>query len=111
MNNIEERVYYNNLLDIYGDLLSKKQKTILYEAFAMDISYSELAIEYDVSRSAINDAVQKGKEKLDKFERALKIYENRCRTLEITTKLKESNEELKENELINELEEINKNGI
>ncbi len=111
MNNIEERVYYNNLLDIYGDLLSKKQKTILYEAFSLDISYSELAIEYDVSRSAINDVIQKGKDKLDKYEKALKIYENHCKTLEITAKLKESNKDLNENELIKELEEMNKNGI
>ncbi|MCD8203553.1 MAG: hypothetical protein LUB56_00275 [Coprobacillus sp.] len=111
MNNIEERDYYNNLLDIYGELLSKKQKTILYEAFSLDISYSELAIEYNVSRSAINDAIQKGKDKLDKFEKDLKIYENSVKTLEITAKLKEDNEDLKDNQLIDEIERMNKHGI
>ncbi len=111
MNNLEERDYYNNLLDIYGDLLSKTQKKILYEAFSLDISYSELAIQYNVSRSAINDAIQKGKDKLDKFEKDLKIYENSVRTLEITAKLRDVNEDLKDSNLLDELERMNKHAI
>ncbi len=60
MTKVEEREYFNNLLEIYGDLLSSKQRSMLFDDLCLDLSISELADNYGISRAAVNDAIQKG---------------------------------------------------
>lgn len=64
------------LLDAYGELLTEKQRTFLHHYFEEDLSFGEIAREYNVSRQAIFDSVKHGEEALENFERVLKLVEN-----------------------------------
>lgn len=63
------------LLDIYGELLTEKQRSFMQRYFEQDMSFGEIAREQGVSRQAIFDAVKHGEESLEKFERVLKLVE------------------------------------
>ena len=53
------KVYYNELYDIYGSLLTKRQQEILQLYFQEDFSYAEIREELSISRAAVLDAVHK----------------------------------------------------
>ena len=103
MNDIEKTIYYNNLLSIYGGLLTDVQKEILGEYYEANLSISEIAENRGVSRAAIEDAIRKGTRKLNNFEATMKLYEKRLKQREITAKIKQISTVL---ELIEELEDI-----
>ena len=72
---LERRVYYIELLRLYGELLSPTQKEILEDYLECDLSLSEIADNRNISRAAVDDAIKKGMKKLDGFEKVLKLIE------------------------------------
>ena len=66
-----ERV--NLLMDIYGDLLTEKQRRFVVLHFGEDLSFGEIAAQFHVSRQAIYDAVKHAIANLEKFEGTLGI--------------------------------------
>ena len=92
----------NRLFDIYGNLLSKTQREILYDYYEANLSLSEIAENKNISRTAVSDALRKGREKLEYYEEEIKI----CQVFD---RYKEKTEEAKS--IIEELEEELKNGI
>lgn len=64
------------LLDIYGSLLTNRQLQILNTYYNEDMSLSEIAEEFDISRQGVLDNVKKGEKKLLEFEEKLHILEN-----------------------------------
>ncbi len=107
MTKVEEREYYNNLLEIYGDLLSAKQRSMLFDDLCLDLSISELADNYGISRAAVNDAIQKGKAKLESYEKKLQLYEKHVKSDEIIAKLKSNTTDHRTRQLLDELEGLN----
>ncbi|MCE5231556.1 YlxM family DNA-binding protein [bacterium] len=71
----QKRYRMSLLLDIYGELLTEKQRSFMQRYFEQDMSFGEIAREQGVSRQAIFDAVKHGEESLEKFERVLKLVE------------------------------------
>ena len=71
MSEIDSVLRYSELLTIYQNLLSKTQKEILEDYYFYNLSFSEIAENRNISRSAVEDAVKKGKKKLDYFENEL----------------------------------------
>ena len=47
------------MLDYYGDLLTRHQRDILDEYFNEDLSMNEIAENYKVSKSAIQDLIKR----------------------------------------------------
>ena len=78
---VEETIKLSELLDLYGELLSKKQKEMLNSYVNNDMSLAEIAENENVSRVAVLDAIKKAKQKLFDYESKLKLYK-------IKTKLK-----------------------
>lgn len=76
MEKLEKTIRYNNLLHIYGGLLSEAQKDIATSYFEYDLSVSEIAEEKSISRAAVEDGIKKSIVKLDQFESLLHILEN-----------------------------------
>ena len=73
---VEENVRLGNLIDIYGDLLSEKQKLAITRYVNADMSLSEIAQDENITRAGVLDAIQKAKQKLYFFyEDKLKLYE------------------------------------
>ena len=63
------------LLDYYGNLLTKHQQEILDEYFNEDLSMNEIADNYMISKSAVQDLIKRSIVQLDSYEKALKLIE------------------------------------
>ena len=86
---LEKRIYYIELLHLYGELLSDTQKTILEDYLECDLSLSEIADNRSVSRAAIEDAIKKGMKKLDAYESTLELLRKKEQIKENIRVLKE----------------------
>lgn len=99
MANFEVAYKYGELLDIYGSLLSQTQKDILEDYYSFNLSISEIADNRHVTRSAVEDAIKKGKKKLDTLEKQIG-------NLKVLEKLIEIKNKSTDEETISSLEEI-----
>lgn len=61
------------LLDIYGKLLTERQLEILKMYYNFDISLSEIAENFKISRQSVNDCINKCKEILINYESKLNL--------------------------------------
>ena len=81
---MNEIVYYNDLYDLYGSLLTDKQKEYFEDYYFHNLSFAEMAENYDVSRNAAFKQVHIVLKKLEEYESKLKLYEKRNLLLEIS---------------------------
>ena len=70
---MEKKVEIGMLCEIYGALLTKKQLNILNDYANCDLSLTEIAENYNITRQAVNDIVKKGESKLLEYEKKLGI--------------------------------------
>ncbi|MFB3785105.1 MAG: YlxM family DNA-binding protein [bacterium] len=68
---LEEKQWIGALLDVYGGLLTDRQRDFLDLYFNEDLSYGEIAEAEDISRQAVHDTIQHGKKALLHFEEHL----------------------------------------
>ena len=80
---MEEFVYYNNLFDIYGILLTEKEQVTFRDYYQEDLSLAEIALENNVSRAAVQKTVKNVLEKLTYYEERLRIYQKNSKLREI----------------------------
>ena len=71
---MEKLIYLNNLYDIYGVLLTKKQQTYFEEYYFNNLSYGEISEKYNISRNASFRQLKIIEEKLLDYEEKLKIF-------------------------------------
>ena len=96
---MEEVIYYNNLYDLYGDLLTDKQKKYFEDYYFNNLSFSEMAENYNVSRNAVFKQLHIVTDKLEEYESKLKKKKKREKLLKVIDsindkKLKEKLEDL-----------------
>ena len=72
---MEEVIYFTELYDLYGELLTNKQKEYFENYYFNNLSLSEMAENYDVSRNAIHKQVKNVTDKLNYYESILKLRE------------------------------------
>ena len=71
-----EKIYEQTLLyDFYGELLTEHQRKIYEDAVYNDLSLSEIAEEYGISRQGVHDLIRR-------CDRLLKEYENKLHLVE-----------------------------
>ena len=70
---MEEKVKISMLLEIYGNLLTEKQKELLEDYYNEDLSLSEIAENNLITRQAVRDNLKKGEKKLFEYEEKLGI--------------------------------------
>lgn len=87
---LEKLVRVGTLSAFYGPLLTEKQRRIVELYYDNDLSLGEIAAEYDISRQAVYDILQRAVRLLEKYEKRLALAEKyhwgklkleRCRTL------------------------------
>ena len=61
----------NNLLDLYGGLLTENQLNVMELYYMNDLSLSEIAEELNVTRSAVHDTLKKASIMLEMYESKL----------------------------------------
>lgn len=77
------------LYDFYGELLTEHQKKIYEDFVYHDLSLSEIAEEYQISRQAAHDLVRRCDQSLQKYEEKLNLI---ARFMRIRDKVKELNQ-------------------
>ena len=80
---MEDVLYFNELYDLYGDLLTEKQREYFEDYYFNNLSFSEMAENYDVSRYAIFKQIHIVTDKLKEYESVLKLHEKRKKLEEI----------------------------
>lgn len=68
---MDEKVKVSILCDLYGKLLTEKQYEFLNEYYNNDLSLSEIAENYNITRQAVRDIIKKGEKKLFEYEEKL----------------------------------------
>lgn len=77
MDSLEEKQQISLLLDIYGELLTDRQKDFLDLYYNEDLSYGEIAESENISRQAVHDTIQHGKKAIFHFEEHLKLAQKK----------------------------------
>ena len=80
---MDELVYYNELYDLYGVLLTDKQRDYFEDYYFHNLSYSEMADNYKVSRNAMFKQIHNVLEKLDEYEEKLHLREKKNKLLNV----------------------------
>lgn len=62
---------YAQLLDVYGALLTERQREIMNLHYNLDLSFSEIADETGITRQGVSDSVVKSKKQLSEAEEKL----------------------------------------
>ena len=79
MNRLESNV----LFDIYGDLLTKRQKEIRSLYFEEDFSDTEISEALEISRAAVQDSLKKSMQQLHKYEDIIQYVSKRKRIVSL----------------------------
>lgn len=95
---MDNRLYLINLYDIYGDLLTDKQKSYFEDYYFNNLSLQEMSDIYSVSRNAIHKQLKDVEFKLLNFENKLKNYQKKLKINELIKKV--------DNKLKKEIEEL-----
>lgn len=74
---LERRHRLNQLMDMYGELLTERQRMFLELHVAEDLSFGEIADQHKVSRQAVHDSVKHAEMGLENFEDKLKLLAKR----------------------------------
>ena len=93
---MDTRLRQSLLYDFYGELLNEHQKEVFSAAIFDDMSYSELAEEYGVSRQAAFDLVRRINKKLERYEESLGLLNRFTVARDKMDELTESVESLKD---------------
>lgn len=72
---MEKIIERNILFDYYGDLLTERQRSIYQDAVYGDLSLSELADDYGISRQGVHDQIKKCDRALEGYEQILHLIE------------------------------------
>lgn len=63
----------NFYLDFYGNLLTEKQKEVLEYYYRENYSYTEIAENMEISRSAVYDLIKRSEALLENYEEKLNL--------------------------------------
>ena len=107
MADLESVLRYSELLNLYQSLLSETQREILDDYFSFNLSFSEIAENRHISRSAVEDAIKKGKKKLDDYENKL----GSLKALQLIHEALAASDDKKVSSKLEEAERIMKHGI
>lgn len=90
---MDRKIYLNNLYDYYSLLFTDKQRDYYESYYHRDLSLSEIALNYGVSRNAVHHQIKIVEEKLEFYEDILKLYQ---KGIEIHEIIKNLDSDLKE---------------
>ena len=72
----EKFVRQGMLFDLYGDLLTEHQRNVYGAHVNDDLSLSEIASEFSITRQGVQDLIKRTDRKLEEFESKLHLLEN-----------------------------------
>lgn len=93
MNILEQKERANLLLDCYQSLLTSKQQMMMQLYYQEDLSLSEIADEFNVSRNAVHDLLSRSLHILEEYEDKLHLLKKHEQRLELIDKIEKSDQE------------------
>ncbi len=84
---MEKDFRYVELFELYGSLLTERQRETFSSHYLYDLSLSEIAEPSGSTRQSVYAAVKKVKEKLDEYEDELKLFEKTLKLKALAEKL------------------------
>lgn len=81
---------YALLLDLYGVMLTEKQRKTLELYYFEDLSLAEIAAGDDISRQAVRDVIKRGEQLLTQLEEKLGFLERLQKCNDALTRLAEA---------------------
>lgn len=100
---MEKKVEISILLEIYGNLLTEKQKEYMNYYYNEDLSLSEIAENDGITRQAVMRILQKSSKKLEEYEQKLQIMEKQK---QIKKNIEQLRKDLKENKQLDNIENL-----
>lgn len=85
----------NLLLDYYGSLLTKHQVEILDDYFKDDLSMNEIAVNRNISKSAVSDIIKRSLSQLEIYEKQLKLVKQAEKLDKIIIELEQGDKQSK----------------
>ena len=104
-----DRIRFGSLYEIYGALLTEKQRQCLELYFCEDYSLAEVAEEMQVSRQAIHDLLKRVEQTLEHYEEMLGFLQRMEKTRRLTVEaaaILDCAAENPENKMVSRLREI-----
>ena len=99
---LEKTKLMNDLLDLYGKLLTDNQLEIMEYYYMDDLSLSEIGENLNITRSAVFDAIKKSTNALLMYEEKLNLLEKENKKRDLLKRINELSKE----ELIIEIERL-----
>lgn len=107
MNELNKTLRMNYLYDFYNGLLTDKQKDYVKLYYLMDLQFSEIADELNVTRQAVYDNLKRTTEVLEAYEENLGMYARYLKRQQLLDALKTSlDDKQKALNIIEELESL-----
>ena len=97
---MDNRNYMIMLYDFYGELLTEKQKKYFEEYYFNNLSLGEISTNMHVSRNAIHKSIILTEEKLNFYEKKLRLFYKTNIIYDIIKKVDDNNIKDKLKELI-----------
>ena len=76
-----------DLLDLYGDMLTEKQKDVMELYYDQDLSLAEIAEHEEITRQGVRDSIKRGETYLLELEEKLHFAEKFKRLVEVTDEI------------------------
>lgn len=86
---MEENIYITQLFDYYGKLLTEKQREYFVDYYIENLSLSEIAENYSVSRNAVFKQIKEAENKLKFYEENLNLLKNSIEISKLLEKIKD----------------------
>ncbi len=87
---MEKNLTYGYLVQIYGELLTERQKEIMESYYDEDLSSGEIAESLGISRQGVMDALQTACATLDRYEQVLGVYRNQLEADRLVERVREA---------------------
>ena len=76
-----------DLLDLYGDMLTEKQKDVMELYYDQDLSLAEIAEHEEITRQGVRDSIKRGEAYLLELEEKLHFAEKVKKLVEVTDEI------------------------
>ena len=84
---VDEIAKASLLYDFYGALLTEKQRQVMAFYHEENLSLSEIAQEFGISRQAVHDTLKKAEQALEDYENKLNLIDKLVKTEEVIAEI------------------------